>query len=153
MSGLYYNHSATRLHVVVVPLNRFVCCLHVVMCPIINKTSAVKRVRCSCSNQCASSSTSLWATPIRRRKNVVSYLFMTGFSIPHSSVLRWCSACCMCSPLCSHLARCINIERLSCYSIIINFLCWSTYLVGLIFNRQYGITVFLILKWNERKLI
>jgi len=85
-------------------------CSHV---PYHQQDICCKRVCSSCSNQCASFSTSLWATSIRRRKNVVSYLFMTSFLILHSPPMRPC----MHSPLYSHPKRQINVEQFSCYSI------------------------------------
>lgn len=87
-------------------------------------------VSSSCSNQCASPSTSLWATSIRRRKNAVSYLFMTSFSILRSPLLHRGSAC---TPYSTTTFKWqIKIEWLSCYSIYkttksrsLIFLLWS----------------------------
>lgn len=89
MSSLYYNHGAMRLHANSPQICMLPSCSSV---PYHQQDICCQRVSSSCSNQCASFSTSLWATLIRRRKNVLSYLFMTSFSILHSSFLHWGSA-------------------------------------------------------------
>ena len=90
MSSLYYNHGAMRLYANSPQICMLPSCSSV---PYHQQDICCQRVSSSCSNQCASFSTSLWATLIRRRKNVLSYLFMTSFSILHSSFLHWGSAC------------------------------------------------------------
>lgn len=90
MASLYYNHIAVVLYGNSQQTCMSPSCSYV---PYHQQDICCHRVSSSCSNQCASFATSLWATSIRRRKNVVSYLFMTRFSVLHSSVLYWGSAC------------------------------------------------------------
>lgn len=108
----YYNHSAMRLYANSQQICMLPSCSYV---PYHQQDICCQRVSSSCSNQCASFSTSLWATSIRRRKKcgvifIHDQLFNSTF---FHSPLRFC----MYSPLYNHPKRQINIEWLSCSSI------------------------------------